>query len=212
MQTPRLSAILWPFDLRVNACLGPAISLLMTMVLIAQGSSHFLFRAQTYIHKQTHLRALPTPEDIPAWVMTDNKKYKYLKTHSAYTYWLPVRFGNANINVETLEKMFLKRPKATQTWKIKKTFKTWQKRSYPDVKHGIALGAARRYALADVSSIQKSRRIYVRPRTGPQSAHLRCPVYSLGSCAVGQSDGRTDGRIALFQNAPYGPTAGDTIT
>ena len=25
-------------------------------------------------------------------------------------------------------------------------------------------------------------------------------VYSLGSCAVGQ----TDGRVALFQNAPYG--------
>jgi len=41
----------------------------------------------------------------------------------------------------------------------------------------------------------------VRPRTGPQSAHLRCPavaklqaaslrVYGLGSCAVGQTDGR----------------------
>jgi len=37
----------------------------------------------------------------------------------------------------------------------------------------IAPGAARRYAPVDGSSIQKSRRIYVRPRTvGPQSAHL----------------------------------------
>jgi len=34
-------------------------------------------------------------------------------------------------------------------------------------------GAVRRYAApADGSSIQKSRRIYVRLRTGPQSAHL----------------------------------------
>ena len=50
---------------------------------------------------------------------------------------------------------------------------------------------------------------YVRPRTGPQSVHLWWPamaklqaasmhLYSLGSCAMGQ----TDGRIALFQNAP----------
>ena len=39
-------------------------------------------------------------------------------------------------------------------------------------KQGIAPGTARRYASADGSSIQKSRRIYVRPRTGPQSAHL----------------------------------------
>jgi len=29
---------------------------------------------------------------------------------------------------------------------------------------------------ADGSSIQKSRRIYVRPRTGPQSAHFWWPV------------------------------------
>ena len=43
----------------------------------------------------------------------------------------------------------------------------------------------------------KSRRIYVRPRTGPQSAHLWCPAvrydgqraYSPGSCAMGQTDG-----------------------
>ena len=27
-------------------------------------------------------------------------------------------------------------------------------------------------------------------------------AYSLGSCAMGQTDGQTDGRIALFQNAP----------
>ena len=50
---------------------------------------------------------------------------------------------------------------------------------------------------------------YVRPRTSPQSVHLWWPamaklqaasmhLYSLGSCAMGQ----TDGRIALFQNAP----------
>jgi len=56
---------------------------------------------------------------------------------------------------------------------------------------------------------QKSRRIYVRPRTGPQSAVRTSLVvgdgyatgsqraYSLGNCAMGQ----TDGRIALFQNA-----------
>jgi len=41
---------------------------------------------------------------------------------------------------------------------------------------GIAHGAARRYAPADGSSIKKSRRIYVRPRTGPQSAHLWWPA------------------------------------
>jgi len=54
------------------------------------------------------------------------------------------------------------------------------------------------------SWIQKSRRIYVRLRTGPQFAHLWWPAvaklqaYSLGSCATGQ----TNGRIALFRNAP----------
>ena len=37
-------------------------------------------------------------------------------------------------------------------------------------------GAARWYAPADSSLIQKSRRIYVRPRTGPQSAHLWWPA------------------------------------
>ena len=41
------------------------------------------------------------------------------------------------------------------------------------------------------------------PRTAPQSAHLWWPAvakraYGLGSYAVGQ----TDGRIAVFQNAP----------
>ena len=38
----------------------------------------------------------------------------------------------------------------------------------------IAPGASRRYAPADGSPIQKSRLIYVRPRTGTQSAHLWC--------------------------------------
>jgi len=37
-------------------------------------------------------------------------------------------------------------------------------------------GGTRRYAPADGSSIQKSRRIYVRPLTGPQSAHLWWPA------------------------------------
>jgi len=53
---------------------------------------------------------------------------------------------------------------------------------------------------------QKSRRIYVRPRTGPQSAHLWWLVVAianraaarLGSYAMGQ----TDGRIAVSLNAP----------
>ena len=52
----------------------------------------------------------------------------------------------------------------------------------------------------------RGRLIFARPRTGPQSAHisggrrwLSVPIaYSLGSCAMGQ----TDGRIALLQNAP----------
>jgi len=29
-------------------------------------------------------------------------------------------------------------------------------------------------------------------------------AYSLGSCVIGQTDRQTDGRIALFQNAPLG--------
>jgi len=55
---------------------------------------------------------------------------------------------------------------------------------------------------ADDSSIQKPRRIYVRPRTRPHisggrpAAGSQC-AYSLGSCAMGQ----TDERIALFHNA-----------
>jgi len=48
---------------------------------------------------------------------------------------------------------------------------------------------------------QKSRRIYVRPRTGPRSAHLWWPaVVKLQAASV--PIGQTDGRIALFQNAP----------
>ena len=54
--------------------------------------------------------------------------------------------------------------------------------------------------------IQKSRRIYVRPRTGPQSAHLwwwpavaklqasSVPIAQAGSCAMGQTDGQADRR------------------
>jgi len=87
----------------------------------------------------------------------------------------------------------------------------------------IAPGAARRYAPADSSStvtyrfaanqaicvspwIQKSLRIYVRPRTGPQSPHLWWPAvaklqdsqcaYSLGSCAMRQTDGWNEGDLA----------------
>jgi len=55
-------------------------------------------------------------------------------------------------------------------------------------KRGIALGAARRYAPADDSSIQKSRRIYVRPRTGPQSAHLWWPAVAKPGLSMGWAD------------------------
>jgi len=44
------------------------------------------------------------------------------------------------------------------------------------MQQGVALGVARRYAPADDSAIQKSRRIYFRPRTGSQSAHLLWPA------------------------------------
>ena len=53
-------------------------------------------------------------------------------------------------------------------------------------------------------------RIYVRPRTGPQSTHLWWPAVAkllaasvpiaYGSCAMGQ----TDGWIVVSLNAPYG--------
>ena len=49
--------------------------------------------------------------------------------------------------------------------------------------------------------IKKSQQIYVHPRTGPHSAHLWWPAVAklqAASCAIGQ----TNGRIALFQNAP----------
>ena len=60
--------------------------------------------------------------------------------------------------------------------------------------------------------IQISQRIYVRPRTGPQSAQLWWPaVAKLQAASVPvcyaatpldrQTDGQRDGRIALFQNA-----------
>jgi len=84
---------------------------------------------------------------------------------------------------------------------------------------GIAPAAARRYAPPMAVRrwhivsppirppwIQKSRRIYVRPRTGPQSAHLwwwpavaklqasSVPIAQAGSCAMGQTDGQADRR------------------
>jgi len=62
---------------------------------------------------------------------------------------------------------------------------------------------------------QLSRRIYVRPRTGPQSVHLWWPaVAKLQAASVPvayaaaswdrHTYGQTDGRIALFQNVPLG--------
>jgi len=75
------------------------------------------------------------------------------------------------------------------------------------MKQGIAPEAARRYAPPPmaVRRWQKSRRIYVRPRTGPQSAYhsvagdgyaagSQC-AYNLGSCAMGLTDGQTDRRM-----------------
>jgi len=52
---------------------------------------------------------------------------------------------------------------------------------------------------ADGSSLQKSRLM------GPQLAHLWWPAGAKlqAASAMGQTDGRTDGRIALFQNALY---------
>jgi len=53
-----------------------------------------------------------------------------------------------------------------------------------------------------------SRRIYVRPRTvrSPHMAKLQAASVPIayGSCAMGQRDGHTDGRIAVSLNAPYG--------
>jgi len=57
---------------------------------------------------------------------------------------------------------------------------------------GIAPGAARRYAFADGSSTVAEIAADVRPHISGGRRWL--------SCAVGQ----TDGRIALFQNAPRG--------
>jgi len=48
-----------------------------------------------------------------------------------------------------------------------------------EVQQGIAPGAARRYAPPPPMAVrrwQKSRRIYVRPRTVPQSAHFCWPA------------------------------------
>ena len=62
---------------------------------------------------------------------------------------------------------------------------------------------------ADGSSIQKSRRIYVRPRTGPQSAHLwwlavaklqaaSVPITYAAAPWDRQTDGQTDGRAISY--------------
>ena len=59
----------------------------------------------------------------------------------------------------------------------------------------VSTRALRRYASADGSSTVAKNVADVRP-----SAAGRQRAYSLGSCAVGQ----TDGRIALALNAPYG--------
>ena len=85
------------------------------------------------------------------------------------------------------------------------------------LKQVIAPRPARRYAPRRWQF--DSRRIYVRPRTGPQSAHLRSD--SLDSCATQpaclyprldrQTDRQTDKRIAVLLNAPP-PKTGDIIS
>jgi len=94
------------------------------------------------------------------------------------------------------------------TWKVGRTVREYYvKTRFWKSKQGIAPGgAARRYAShADGSSIQKSRRIYVRPWTGPQSAHLwRLAVAKLQAVSVPIAEAAapwTDGRIALGQGA-----------
>jgi len=64
---------------------------------------------------------------------------------------------------------------------------------------------------SDGSSVQKSWRIYVRPRTYPQSTHHCWPaVAKLQAASVPIAwaaapwNRQVDGRIALFQNAPLG--------
>jgi len=67
----------------------------------------------------------------------------------------------------------------------------------------LAYRFAANQAICVSPCIQKSRRIYVRPRTGPQSAHLWWPAVAKlqaatvqcvgsGSYAMGQIDGRRD--------------------
>jgi len=54
------------------------------------------------------------------------------------------------------------------------------------------------------SQIQKSRRIYIRPWTGPQSAHLWWPAMTklqAASVPVACAVGQTDGQIAVSLNA-----------
>ena len=73
-------------------------------------------------------------------------------------------------------------------------------------KQVIAPGAARQYAPRRWQV--DSRRIYVRPRTGPQSAHLWWPPAAgsqradrLGSCVTQPRLAQTEGRIAISLNA-----------
>ena len=78
-------------------------------------------------------------------------------------------------------------------------------RRYPPpmaVRWWLAYRFAANQAICVSSSVQRSRRIYVRPRTGPQPAHLWWPAVAKlqvpkqpikSRCAVGQTDGRTDG-------------------
>jgi len=79
------------------------------------------------------------------------------------------------------------------------------------VKQRIAPGRRNDMPPTDGGSIQKSRRIYVRPRTG---SAVRTSLVAGGGSAAGSRRvhinprqlrrGQTDGRIALFQNAPLG--------
>ena len=79
----------------------------------------------------------------------------------------------------------------------------------PRAEQGITPGEARRYALADGSSTVAKIAADLRPSADGSAVRTSLVAgggyaagsqraYSLGSCAMGH----TDGRIALFQNAP----------
>jgi len=77
----------------------------------------------------------------------------------------------------------------------------------PDSSSAVAYRVAADQSICVSPLIQKSRRIYVRPRTGPQSAHLwwlscRQPACLYPRQLRHATGGRTDGRITLFQNVP----------